>query len=231
MEGDYILKKNIMKRRGRCFPIHYYPGEILTEGEAYRNRKLIYFWFLWNYAVITSSVAPCGAAVGLPIPSSVIERTQNYKCNSQFKKFLKIAPSYIKNFDQITLTNKQMKEFDILGQQVIQGSLSIDEAISQLRGGNGGIDLIVILLFVIFANWLEDAEAFQAKLPPHLDPMGWLQGSYNQPKPGPSSSFSKPGYAGTALQMDKPSTMPQSEYSSLTREQKRNLILTMVLSL
>jgi hypothetical protein len=29
-----------MKRKGRGFPLEYYPGEILTDTEARKNRKL-----------------------------------------------------------------------------------------------------------------------------------------------------------------------------------------------
>jgi len=112
---------------------------------------------------------------------------------------------------------------DRLGQQVIRGSITIDEAILHLRGGDVLTDVIAIILFVVFMNWLNGANAFQVNLPPHMDPMGWIQGSYNQPKPGPSSSFSKSGYPSTSLQMQRPSAIPNPEYVGMTREQKRNL--------
>jgi len=79
------------------------------------------------------------------------------------------------------------------------------------------------MAFAIFVNYLNRGSSFQVPLPPHLDPMGWLQGSYNQPKPGPSSSFSKSSQTGVSLHLQRPSAMPHQEYTSLTKEQKRNL--------
>jgi hypothetical protein len=39
-----------MNLRSRCFPLEYYPGEILTEVEARRHRKhlIVYTLFLWS---------------------------------------------------------------------------------------------------------------------------------------------------------------------------------------
>jgi hypothetical protein len=81
-----------------------------------------------------------------------IDRIQGYEYNSQLKNFLKITPTSIENFDKIILTSKQIKQFDTLGQQVIHGSITIDEAILQLRGGNRLTDIIVIMVFVVFVN-------------------------------------------------------------------------------
>jgi len=49
--------------------------------------------------------------------------------NCQFKNFLKIAPTIIENSDKIVLTDKQIEQFDFLGQQVIRDSITIDEKI------------------------------------------------------------------------------------------------------
>jgi hypothetical protein len=40
----------VMNMRSRCFPLKYYPGEILPEVEARRNRKhlIVYSLFLWS---------------------------------------------------------------------------------------------------------------------------------------------------------------------------------------
>lgn len=67
--------------------------------------------------------------------------------NLTFKDFLKIAPTFIQDSDKIVLTNKQIRKFDLLSQQVIDGSTTLDEAILALRSGDGLTDLVVIMLF------------------------------------------------------------------------------------
>lgn len=36
-----------MKMRSRCFPLEYYPGEILTEAQAKRNRNYLIILYLF----------------------------------------------------------------------------------------------------------------------------------------------------------------------------------------
>jgi len=47
----------------------------------------------------------------------------------------------------------------------------MEEAILQIRGDDSFNDLLAIMAFVIFANWLDGANAFQPVIPPHLNPM------------------------------------------------------------
>ena len=49
-----------MKRQGRCFWIEYYPGEILTEVEAGRNRRMLYVYIIF-VGTSTGEISPCGA--------------------------------------------------------------------------------------------------------------------------------------------------------------------------
>jgi len=50
----------------------------------------------------------------------------NLVLNLQFTNFVKIAPTFIKNSDKIILTEKQIKHFDFLDEQVIRGSIIIE---------------------------------------------------------------------------------------------------------
>lgn len=114
------------------------------------------------------------------------------------------------------MTEKQIKQFDLLSQQVIGGSLTIDEAILRLRGGDGLPDLIAIMIFVVFMNWLDGAESFQQILPPHMDPIGWAQGNYNYNQPKTGNSSKSP----TSLQVSRPSAMPHPDFVALTPAQQ-----------
>lgn len=58
----------------------------------------------------------------------------------------------------------------------------MEEAILQLRGGDGLTDLVAVIAFVLFINWYDSlfvVEAFQANPLPHQDPVGWLSGKYD----------------------------------------------------
>ena len=59
--------------------------------------------------------------------------------------------------------------------------------------------------------------ARQVPPPPHRQLFG---GTSSLP---PNNYFSKSGQTSASLQMNRPSTMPHQEYTSLTKEQKRNL--------
>lgn len=75
-----------------------------------------------------------------PPPKAAIERIQPfpYEQNSlQFKSFQPIASKYVQIPDNFELTNKQINNLDQLAQQVINNSITVDEAILQLRGGDG----------------------------------------------------------------------------------------------
>ena len=91
----------------------------------------------------------------------------------------------------------------------------------QLRGGDGITDLAVFLAFVIFVNWYDSlfTKGFQQVPLPHMDPMGWATGKYNSRNVGPSDS--RPI---TGLTMEKPTSMPQQEYSDMTKSERRKLL-------
>jgi len=99
----------------------------------------------------------------------------------------------------------------------MNGSISMEEAILQLRGA----DIAGVIAFIIFINWLNSlcrVEPFQVTPPPHMDPLGWLQGSYNQNQPKTGSSGSP-----TYLQITRSSTMPHQEFVALSKEERRQL--------
>lgn len=120
--------------------------------------------------------------------------------------------------EKIVFTEKQMDQLYDLAVKYRNNSIGREEVIFELRGG--GIQELVaafgiIIALIIVINNI-DASAFQVHpapreiVPPHHQ---WL--GDNQ----------KPGYSSpsTSRHLQKPADMPQPEYNSLTREQRRNL--------
>lgn len=94
----------------------------------------------------------------------------------------------------------------------------MEEAVLQIRGGDGLTDVVRIIAVVIFINWYDSlfgVKAFQANPLEHQDPFGWLNGKYDSRNVGPSGS--------TCLEMEKPASMPQQEYSGMTKSERRQL--------
>jgi len=131
------------------------------------------------------------AAVVLPLPPSIdkfssIEESK-IKVNHKSSQFINI---YTPKVDKIKLTDNQIKEFNDLVFQLNSGSMSIDEVILQLRGGDGLIDLVVIIAVVIFANWYNSsfgAEGFMLQ-----DPFAWWNGQYDSKSASNGQCLSDP---------------------------------------
>ena len=110
-----------------------------------------------------------------------------------------IAPILEEKADKIRLTNNLVIDLK-------SGSITMKEAVLQLRDGNGLTDVVAVIAFVIFMNWYDflfGVQAFQANPLPHQNPFGWLSGKYDSKNVGPSDS--KPT---TYLGMEKPVSMP-----------------------
>ena len=137
------------------------------------------------------------------------------------KNYAQIATIPASKFDKIKLTNDQIKQFNNLALELKNGSIKMEEAILQLRGGDGLTDVAAIIAFVIFMNWYDSlfgTQAFQANPLSYQDLFGWLSGKYNSKNVGPSGS--RPT---TYLEMEKPASMPQQEYSGMTKSERRQL--------
>jgi hypothetical protein len=171
--------------------------------------------------IVVSVAVIFGALFGMPkesrpigVPPIVPSVSEIHRSAPQH--FHSHAP-VIPRLDKMSLI---IKQFDSLNQQLSSGSITIDEAILELRGGEF-TDIVVILAFVIFCNWYDSlfgVGAFQANLLPHQDPFGWWSGKYDSRNVGPSPS--KPT---TYLEMEKPASMPQQQYSGITRSERRQL--------
>lgn len=178
-----------------------------------KNREAVYL-FVRNSIFIFQLGQPFAAAVVMPLPPVAIDRLSPIE-EMDYPQIADIPGTKV---DKIRLTNKQINN---LALQLNSGSITMEEAVLQIRGGDGLTDVVAVLGFVIFMNWYDSlfgVEAFQANPLPHQDPFGWLSGKYDSKNVGPSGS--RPT---TCLDMEKPASMPQVQYSALTKSEKRQL--------
>ena len=97
--------------------------------------------------------------------------------------------------DKIRLTNDQIQQFNNLALQLNSGSITVEEEVLQLRGGDGLTDVVAVIAFVIFINSyhsLFSVEAFQANPLLHKDPLGWLSGKCYSKNAGNGQCLSHP---------------------------------------
>ena len=139
-------------------------------------------------------LVPCAAAVMMPLPPVAIHRLSPIEQDiilSNKNGYPQIATIPESKVNKIRLTNDQIKEFNNLALQLNNGSIKMEEAILQLRGGDGLRDVVGVIAFVIFMNWYDSlfgVEGFQANPLPHQDPFGWLNGKYDR-KPMQHTSY------------------------------------------
>ena len=135
----------------------------------------------------------------LLVPPVAIERLSPFEQDrilSNKKYSPQIAHILEEKVDKIRLTNEQIKEFNNLAIQLKSGSITMEEAILQIRGGDGLTDLAAVFAFVIFINLYNSyfgVKGFQPNYHlPHLDPVGWMGGKYSKPHPSNSQCPSYP---------------------------------------
>jgi len=195
---------------------------ISLNGKSKAKRLLIHGMLLFQ---LGQPLIPCAAAVMLPLPSAIkrLSPMEQDRIVSNKNCYPQIATIPASKVEKIRLTNDQIKQFKNFAFQLNNGSIKMEEAILQLRGGDGLTDVAVIIAFVIFTNWYDSlfgTQAFQANLLPlpHQSPLDWLSGKYDSRNVGPSDS--RPT---TYLEMEKPVSMPQQEYSDITKSKRRQL--------
>ena len=89
-----------------------------------------------------------------------------------------IAHIFEEKVGKIRLTNEQIKEFNNFAIELNSGSITMEEAVLRLRGGDGLTDIAAVFAFVIFMNWYDSlfgVKAFQADPLLHQDPVGWCK--------------------------------------------------------
>jgi hypothetical protein len=127
----------------------------------------------------------------LPLPSAAIHRLSPIEQSIMRtnKNYPQIAAIPASKVDKIRLTNEQIKQFNSLALQLSSGSITMEGAILQLRGGSGLTDVVAVISFVIFMNWYDSlfgVEAFKVNPLPHIYAFGWFSGKYDSRNIEPS---------------------------------------------
>ena len=182
------------------------------------KRVILYATFIFQ---LGQPLVPYAAAVMVPLPPRIsiehVVPAEVLRGNTQCPG---IAPIIKAKMGKMTLTDYQVKELEAILIRLQNNLITMDQADLQIRGG-GFEDLATILTFVIFVNWYDSffgVKAFQANPLPHQDPFGWLSDKYDSRNVGPS-----PSRPPTSLDMEKPTAMPQQQYSGMTKSERRQL--------
>ena len=182
------IDKQVAKNRKG---VYLFVRKLSSNSKRKAKRLFVYGMFLFQ---LGQPLVPCAAAVVMPLPPIAIHRLspiEQDRILSNKNSYPQIAHILEEKVDKIRLTNEQIKEFNNLAIELNSGSITMEEAVLRLRGGDGLSDIVGIITFVIFINWYDSlfgVEAFQANPLPHQDLFGWLNGKYDR-KPMQYTSY------------------------------------------
>ena len=168
---EIAIDKQVCRNREKVFIF----AKNLPSNTKRKLKRVIVVMFTF---AISQPLAPC-AAVMLPPPTSIsrlqcIDKSR-IKTN---KNCPRTAPVIGPRVDKVILTDKRIGYCKFKN-----GSITMEEAILQLRGGDGLIDIAAVIAFIIFVNWYDSLfgvdAAFQPKPLPHMDRLGWFISKYD----------------------------------------------------
>jgi hypothetical protein len=166
------IDKQIFKNRKE---VYLFIRNLPSNSKRKAKRVFLYATFVFQ---LGQPLVPYAAAVMIPLPPVAIHRLSPIEQNiilSNKNGYPQIATIPESKVDKIRLTNDQIQQFNNLALQLNNGSIKMEEAILQLRGGDGLTDVAAVIVLVIFFNWYDPffgVEAFQANPLPHQDPFG-----------------------------------------------------------
>ena len=178
------IDKRVAKNRER---VYLFVRKLPSNSKGKAKRLFVYGMFLFQ---LGQPLVPCAAAVVMPLPAVGIHRLspiEQDRLLSNKNGYPQIATIPESKVDKIRLTNEQIKQFNNLAIELNSGSITMEEAVLRVRGGDGLTDVVAVIAFVIFMNWYDSlfsVEAFQANPLPHQDPIGWLNGKYDSRNAG-----------------------------------------------
>ena len=186
------IDKRVAKNREAIFlPI----SKLSSNSKRKAKRLFVYGMFIFQ---LGQPFVPCAAAVVMPLPPVAIHRLSPIERDiilSNKNGYPQIATIPESKVDKIRLTNDQTKEFNNLALQLNSGSITMEEAVLEIRGGDGLTDVVVVIAFFIFMDWYDSlfgVQAFQANPLPHMDPLGWANGKYDSRNAGNPQCQSNP---------------------------------------
>ena len=127
---------------------------ITLKGKRKAERIFIYGMLLFQ---LSQPLVPYVPAVILPLPTA-IERLSPFEQDrilNNKNSYLQIAHIFGEKIDKIQLTDDQIKEFNNLAIELNSGSITMEEAILQLIGGDVLSYVVTVILFVTFINWYD----------------------------------------------------------------------------
>lgn len=157
------------------------------------KRLSVHGMFLFQ---LGQALVPCTAAVMLPLPPA-IERLSPFEQDiilGNKNYYPQIAPIIESKIDKMVLTDEQIDNLNLICYKLQKGSITIDKAILEIRGG--GFYDWATLAFIIYMFYLQETNAFMAAPLPHMDPLGWASGKYDdlqnpQCRSNPPSRFER----------------------------------------
>ena len=182
------IDKQVAKNRKG---VYLFVRKLPSNSKRKAKRLFVYGMFLFQLG------QPLGApAVVMPLPPIAIHRLspiEQDRILSNKNSYPQIAYILEEKVDKIT--NEQIKQFNNLTLQLNSGSITMEETVLQIRGGDVLTDVVAVIAFVIFVNLYDSlfgVEAFQANLLTHQDPFGWLSGKYDSKNAGNGQCISHP---------------------------------------
>ena len=176
-DGKLVIDKSVFENRER---VYLFVRNLPSNSKRKSKGLGLYIVFLF---AISQLLIPCAAAVVMTLPPTIhrLSPMEQNRILSSKNSYPQIAPIIEEKVDKIKLTNGQIKQFNILTLQLNSGSITMEEALLELRGGESLTDIAAVIAFVIFVNWYDTffgVKAFQSNPLPHQDPFGWLTGKY-----------------------------------------------------
>ena len=187
-----VIDKQVVNNRER---VYLFVRKLPSNSK--RKAKRLGFYIVFMFAISQGLVLGANAVM-MPLPpltSHSLLAIQQDTTISTPNVYPQIATIPESKVDKIRLTNDQIQQFNNLALQLTSGSITMEEAVLQLRGGDGLTDVVAITAFVIFINWYDSlfgVEAFQANPLSHQGPFGWLSRKYDSKNAGNGQCLSQP---------------------------------------
>ena len=109
--------------------------------------------FLYTTFIFQAWV-PYAAAVAMPLPPAIhrLSPIEQDRILSNKNGYPQVAIIPELKVDKIRLTNEQIKQFNNFAIELNSSSITMEEAVLRLRGGNGLTYVVAVIAFVIFMN-------------------------------------------------------------------------------
>ena len=145
------IDKQVKKNRER---VQLFVKELPLNSKRKAKRLRLYIVFMF---AISQPLVPCAAAVVMPLPPAIhrLSPIEQDRILSNKNGYPQVAIIPELKVDKIRLTNEQIKQFNNLALQLNRGSITMEEAVLGLRGGDGLTDVVAVIAFVIFMNWYD----------------------------------------------------------------------------